>query len=418
MNENNVEKTEINFTGTVYYNHKHGCQKCTIDGIFINRRMTFPHSDCPLRTDQSFRAREEPQHHRETSIIERLPIDMIRDFVVADSLHLLELGVMKRLIITWRDGLKNYQTKWTNFDIFVLNKALYRCNKELPKEIHRKFRPVDKLSFWKGTEFRTMLLYTGIVVFKKVLTPNVFSHFLTLFAATTICNTKAYRHFLPLARHLFNDFIEMYSDLYGNENIVSNIHNLCHVVDDVERFGELPLIGTYPFENKLRIIKLKLKQCNKVLEQAANRIVEESALNISTDCDSTINGMIAAVKYPFLLPGSDITVHKQILVRAGFTLSNRTFGDMWFTVHSRGKLIFKFAYAKKNEESVQIFGFPLRSQIDYFDMPFRSSSLNIFKSDCIAEESCIPFPAKELKCKFVCFSLENEFVFLPLLHTL
>lgn len=153
--------------------------------------MTFPHSDCSLRTDQSFRAKEEPRHHRETSIIERLPIDMIRDFVVAYSLHLLELGVMKRLIIIWRDGLKNYQTKWTYIDIFNLNKSLDQCNKELPREIHRKFLPVDKLSFWKGTDFRTMLLYTGVVVFKKVLTSNTYSHFLKLFAATTICTAKA-----------------------------------------------------------------------------------------------------------------------------------------------------------------------------------------------------------------------------------
>lgn len=183
----------------------------------------------------------------------------------------------------------------------------------------------------------------------------------------------------------------MYGDLYGSENIVSN---------------------------KLRIIKLKLKQCNKVLEQAANRIVEESALNLKNDFDSTTKDMVSAVKYPFLLPDSDITVYKHILVRYGFILSTRTFGDMWFTVHSDKHNTFKFGYAKKNEESVQIFGFPLLSKIDYFDRPFRSSSLNIFKSDCIVGESCISFPAKELKCKLVCFSLKNYFVFLPLLHTL
>lgn len=98
--------------------------------------MTFPHSDCPLRSDHSFRTRLEPGHHRENSIIERLPIDMVKDFVIADSLHLLELGAMRRLINIWKDGLRGYQEKWNKRDILELNQSLGECNKRLPKEIH------------------------------------------------------------------------------------------------------------------------------------------------------------------------------------------------------------------------------------------------------------------------------------------
>lgn len=58
--------------------------------------MSFVHDGCELRTDQSFRQRTYPNHHKEWSMIERLPIDMIHDFVTSDPLHLLELGVMKK----------------------------------------------------------------------------------------------------------------------------------------------------------------------------------------------------------------------------------------------------------------------------------------------------------------------------------
>lgn len=50
-----------------------------------------------LRTDQRFRNRFQPQHHLKNSILENLPIDMVKEFPIADSLHLLDLGLMKRL---------------------------------------------------------------------------------------------------------------------------------------------------------------------------------------------------------------------------------------------------------------------------------------------------------------------------------
>lgn len=80
------------------FNHRFGCQKCTVVGRFyrIAHGMSFPQTNCELRTDLSFRRREHPEHHIEHSIIENLPIDMIRDFPTSDPLHLLELGIMKK----------------------------------------------------------------------------------------------------------------------------------------------------------------------------------------------------------------------------------------------------------------------------------------------------------------------------------
>lgn len=404
------------FKGSVYFNHKHGCQKCTIDGVYIGGRMTFPYSDCPLRSDHSFRSRLEPGHHRESFIIERLPIDMVKDFVIADSLHLLELGAMRRLIHIWKDGLKDHHEKWNKRDILELNQLLDECNKQLPKEIHRRFRYLEKLSFWKGTEYRSLLLYAGIVVLKKFLSSSAYVHFVTLFAATTICTTKFHRHLLPLAHQLFNDFIEDYGDLYGREHIVSNIHNLCHVVDDVKRFGELPKIGTYPYENKLRIIKLKLKQCNKVLDQAANRIIEESTSKIPNS--SSDKNLKIEAKYPFKLPDNNMTFYKEIFCRDGFSLSIRTFGDMWFMTNTKKNRVFKFIYATLDKDNMaQIFGSPLHDQENFFDAPFQSSRLLIFLSNLKVKEKLLRFPVNDLKCKMVCFGFDDKYVLLPLLHT-
>lgn len=56
------------------------------------RHMSFPRIDCPLRTDQSFRESLDPDHHNKSTPLLELPIDMVKDIIIADSLHLIDLG--------------------------------------------------------------------------------------------------------------------------------------------------------------------------------------------------------------------------------------------------------------------------------------------------------------------------------------
>lgn len=376
--------------------------------------MCFPYTDCPLRTDQTFRERHEPRHHREYSVLEELPIDMIKDFVTSDALHLLELGVMRRLLNIWKNGSTHFDEKWTKSDILKLNDLLERCNFDLPKEIHRRMRSIDRLNYWKGTEYRTMLLYIGIVLLKDLLSAEIYSHFLLLFSAVTICSTKAHRQFLMLAEVLFRDYIELTIEYYGTENVVSNIHNLCHIVDDVRRFGDLTTLTTYPFENMLRLIKLKLKSCNKVLQQASRRITESAASMLDEHEADCVNPL----KYPYRLSSEDHIIYKQLFVRDGFTLSARNHGDMWFMLNTGDNVICKFEYAHYIDGEIKIIGSALHSLNDFFEKPFRSSLILIFRSDgTMNQNEKICCTISDLKCKLVCLKHKNEIVLLPLLHT-
>lgn len=94
----NFKKNTNPFIGTVQFNHKEGCQKCTVIGKTHKRprRTSYTHTDCELRTDHSFRQRIHPNHHKEYSLIERLPVDMISQFITSDPLHLIELGITKK----------------------------------------------------------------------------------------------------------------------------------------------------------------------------------------------------------------------------------------------------------------------------------------------------------------------------------
>lgn len=241
--------------GVMNFNGKHGCLKCTTKGkyCFSAGTVVFPQINAPPRTDAKFRNKEYPEHQRSDTPLLQLPIDMVEDVIVSDALHLLELGVMRKLLNGWRTGSMTKRAKWSTKDKQEISKFLVGIR--FPSEIHRRMRSLEFVSLWKGLEYRNFLNYVGLVLLKDYLPEKFYHHFLYLFCAVRICSVEMYSHFLPVARDLLNDFINDYKDLYGLEYLTSNVHNLSHIVDEVERFGSLYTLTAYPFENYLHSLK-------------------------------------------------------------------------------------------------------------------------------------------------------------------
>lgn len=258
--------------GVVNFNHKRGCQKCISDVKYDknHRRMHYPIQQYERRTDESFRARSDQGHHKVSSIIENIEsIDMIYSFPTSDPLHLLELGIMKRCLIRWVFGEKGYSRKWKPDLCGLASRMLQRCQQCMPSDFHRSIRNLDSIRRWKGVEFRTMLLYVGIAVFKNLLDEKEYAHFVTLFCAVQICSCEVYIQYQTLAETCFKSYIKNYGTLYGDHSIGSNVHNLEHVVEDMQRnkVGNLIEISTYKYENSLRMLGLQLKHGRLPLEQ-------------------------------------------------------------------------------------------------------------------------------------------------------
>lgn len=205
------------FEGTVNFNHYFGCQKCTAQGVFdkVLRGMSFPNINGTLRNDDSFRSQRQPNHHKTKSLIEKLPVDMIRDFITSDPLHLLELGIMKKYLRRWTNGERGYQFKWQEHEKLLVNAMLVQANYETPSDIHRAVRVLQDLAYWKGTEYRSFLLYFGIIVLKDVVSEAEYNHFLWLFCAVRICSSDHYAEYIPIANILFNEYNEGYCALFG-----------------------------------------------------------------------------------------------------------------------------------------------------------------------------------------------------------
>lgn len=229
--------------------------------------------NAPLRNDVSFRSRDQPEHHWDTSPLEELPFDMVGGFTL-DYLHLILLGVMKMLITFWTKGTATYKTKFSSQDINQISAKILQARNTQPSDINRKCRKLSCFSFWKGTEFRTMLLKIGPVVLERHLTAEAFNHFLSLHCAITILTSKSLLQYVDVAKVLLREFVDRFGEVYGNERLTPNVHSMIHLVDDVVKYGALDVHSAFRYESNLGVLKSLLRSGNRPLEQVAKRLLE------------------------------------------------------------------------------------------------------------------------------------------------
>jgi len=187
----------------------YSCSKCTAEGEYIRDRVCYPYlNSFPLRTDSDFRLKLQINHHTGTSILESIPnIDMIKDFP-SDPMHLLYLGVVKKLVVKlWSFGTP--RSKLSFNEMSEISKMLEMQKINIPCEINRKTRTLFECKRWKATEFRTFLLYTGPVVLKSILNYNKYINFLILHVAVTILSNSKYMNcYLDYVKSLLKYFVE------------------------------------------------------------------------------------------------------------------------------------------------------------------------------------------------------------------
>lgn len=406
----------LTISGTANFNAFHGCLKCTVVGerqndLHIN---VFPTTAAPKRTDLEFRNKAYGAHHQVYKVLEngkskkvyvetpllRLPLDIVEDVIVSDSLHLLHLGITKKLLSIYKDGQIHHK-KWSPDTVIAIDKLLNTI--KLPVEIHRQVRGLHYLSHWKASECGSFLNYIGIAILSEFIDKAQFENFTNLFCAVTICSNDCYKTYLPVAQLLFEDFVEKYAKHF--KSVTSNQHNLVHVVDEVRRFGALHTISSYPFENHLFQIKNLVRSGRLPLNQIINRIAEKQRQGH----DDQMDKCYPMLKYPCK---DNNSIYLCIVLKEGLTLSN-DFPNKWFL--SSTKTVHAMVYASKDG----IHGQKLKHVETHFKTPFQSMNLNVFRSkhDHIFESLRL-HSLNDVFCKLVAISVPGKTVFIPLHHTL
>lgn len=400
------------------HNGYHGCDRCSIRGDYLNRRMRFLELNAPRRTDESFRLKLDENHHKvPDSPLLRLDIGMISQFPV-DYMHCVCLGVMRRLLFLWRDGSRFYRINPKQFDEYIM-----QINNDWPVEFNRKPRSIHELERWKATELRQFLLYIGPVILKDMLSHNVYANFMLLkYAVTIFLNCELNEQYNEYARSLLEIFVSHSVHIYGKDFCVYNTHALIHLADDAKTFGNLDTVSCFPFENHLQKLKRMLRKSNKPLQQVVRRVYEKTSEVTSTSIKEPIYMFIgkscplqhSEENNNIVRKYSNPCIYKKLhFVENHFIISNKH-GDN-IVMLKCGQIIQCFGFFRHNK-NIMLLGRKCQKINSFSDYPADSSILSIFTIK-YTNELWLEYKVSEVVSKGVVIPLKDEkMVFLPLLH--
>jgi hypothetical protein len=263
---------------------QHGCSRCTGRGIICGR----------LRTNENFRENMHPEHHHVVrSIIENLLYFDMVFHVPLDPMHLVDLGIMRRILSFLFPNKQRRNTPGVtlqphivrNIDEFVisLRKFISRI------DFARQPRSIKELPRWKATELRQFLLYIGVVVLKPYLPIPFYNNFMCLHVPIKLLASEEWcLVFNDYAHDLLVSFVQQSDTLYSSNFVSYNVHNLLHISHDVLTFGPLYSFSAYRFENYYGQMKKYLRKTDKPLEQLIKRLDEENRSNIIRHDNGTL----------------------------------------------------------------------------------------------------------------------------------
>ena len=102
--------------------------------------------------------------------------------VPLDAMHLVYLGCTRKLLLIWLRSTSIYKLPQVEQD--KMSNNFLSLKEYVPSDFARKPRNLKYIKFFKATEFRQILLYTGIIAIKDiVIDENVYLNFVTLHVA-------------------------------------------------------------------------------------------------------------------------------------------------------------------------------------------------------------------------------------------
>lgn len=405
---------------TKSHNGYSSCDKCFEAGEYVQRRIIYRSVTAQRRTDSNFRLFIDEDHHTSVSPLSTLPIDLVKTFPI-DYMHAVCLGVMKKFLNTWISG--DLKIRLSGQLINVLSERLMSYRSYIVIEFNRKPRSLAELARWKATELRMFLLYLGPLGLKGILPNALYENFLLFHCSIVLLCSKKHIDKLgvQLAGELLVMFIKHCEKIYGSHFLIYNVHILCHLNDDVEKFGPLDNYSAFPFENYLQTLKKLVRSPHKPLQQIIRRLKE-------IDCNQNVLHQ-ETQDVPLLLlehnsgpfPANDIFQYKMY---RKIKYKNVIF-YVWqycnadcYCYTKEGKVIKIHNILFRCHDNILLFyGKQFLSYVSYYEYPYDSEILDIFRIKDVSNEFVtVPFEDVIAKCLLLPDE-NNSWISFPLIHS-
>lgn len=392
------------------------CEKCVQSGEYRGR-IIFPLSDSPLRTDQSFSQMTDERHHVQPCSVRDLNIGCVTRFGL-DYMHLVCLGVVRRLLLYWKGPVGPYNVRLSSRVLASLSEKLLNVASYMPAEFTRRPRTVAEVKRWKATEFRQFLLYVGPCILNDILEKAVYNHFMLLSVAIRILASPH----LPLdhakyANELLVLFVNEGAKIYGKEFLVYNVHSLVHLTNDVINLGPLEDFSAFKYENVLGMIKRLVRKPQYPMQQVVRRLREihmhhkEGMVNSS----SGVSEVLLKEHCEGPVPNGVVLVKQFRKLQFGnYVISTCTRGNNYLITNDYIPVIVR-NIGTVNNETVLICSTFLDVR-DAFDYPIQSSKLGIYRiTESTSTLKVLALKDIKSKCVYIAIS-DRHSILVPLLH--
>ncbi|KAJ8685055.1 hypothetical protein QAD02_020848 [Eretmocerus hayati] len=397
--------------------HNSRCGKCIQDGINIGRRRVFLENDAPLRTNENYRTGVPEKYENLTSPVEDY-VNVVDDIPV-DPMHHYYLGVTKKHTRLFVSSMKSIGSE----DLMEELDADYvSLKKWTPMEFGRKPRKLKDYPHFKATEYRLLALYTGPVVFSKYINDEKMLHFNRLNLAARYLSTEEYCISKNAdAKDLLVTYVDQMRILYGDHNLIFNVHNLIHSPDDVLLHGTLDSYAAWKFENQLRFVRRNVRQGNQILAQIINRSNEQSLVTMSrSKAKNKKKCLLGPTDFKItnklkqeILPDGYVNPHEFIKF-SKFTLSNSKPNNCCYL--EDGSLVsIKFICEKSNTGQEVILFNEFTNLLLIENYPIDSREIGICKTNNLSDDM-FECSVSMIKQKVFQMFFNDIFYFFPMLH--
>ena len=326
-------------------------------------------------------------------------------------MHLVCLGVVRRLLMAWLKG--PLTCRLPNNSVLKISDRLVSMRHFVSSEFCRRPRPLSEIDRYKATEFRQILLYTGLVAFRGIVADEIYSHFILLsLAVRCLVSCQLCESYADYANKLLVMFVEYASQLYGPEFVVYNVHCLTHLSDDVKRFGPLDNISCFPFENYLKRLKKMVRSSHLPFQQIVSRLTEFHSISVSERvsskplCQSEHNLGPVADGYELCIQYRSVRTCQYTL-----SLSDR---DSCVIVNDNCVGIVKNILSLQSKIYIVLCVFEVIGSL--FDYPVCSSELDIYLVSGI-KDTPVVFSLDDIRCKCVRFPVDDSsYAVIPVIH--
>lgn len=148
-------------------------------------------------------------------------------------------------------GSKNRRGIASDADVLEINNKILQLTPYIPKIFNRRPRTFKHFAKFKGTEFRRILLYDGLIVFKHLDKKLWKSYILLQSSIYMLARPDLVQHMTPAANVIIRQFIKHAIKVFEKQFVVYNVHSLCHLSEECRLHGAIDSFSAFKYENFL-----------------------------------------------------------------------------------------------------------------------------------------------------------------------